>query len=73
MKRLAPVLILAIVLALAAGTAVGYYVLADNDSKGTSAECLILKRDLEKLTYRGEGRGDSRSQSVVDRYNEECR
>lgn len=45
--------------------------------KGSSAECVILRQDVQRLTYSGGG-SDSlsqrdRNQSIVDRYNDECR
>lgn len=54
-----------------AGVAVGYYAIPN--SRGESAECVILSNDLERLTYLGDGSGGAREQSIVNRYNEHCR
>lgn len=68
-----PIIILATVaLAGGAGLGIGRYVVPD-ESKGASGECLILKKDLQDLTYQGAGRGDRSAQGLVDRYDENCR
>ena len=67
--------VLALLLATAilfslAGTTLGYYVIPD--SKGKSADCIILSHDLEGLTY-SPGSNNQRANDVVAKYNAECR
>jgi hypothetical protein len=69
-RALAVVAVAALVFFLA-GMAFGHYVLPR--SKGDTAECIILRQDLTRLTYAGPGGGDERAQTVVDLYNEHCR
>ena len=74
--------VLALVLATAliftlAGTAVGY--MAWRDGRGDTAQCILLRQDLSRLTYHystmGDGAGPARqnAQEVVDAFNEWCR
>ena len=68
--------IVALVLATAlvfslAGTAVGYWVLPEG--KGESASCIILRNQIQGITWAGEGRGDAEATEVVNKYDAECR
>ena len=74
-RILAIVLVTAIV-ALLAGTAIGYYRVPD--SKGPSAECVVVANDLANLTNlnpEGSSVGESppQIQRILDYYDEHCR
>ena len=55
----------------------GYGIPKGKDSKGPTAECIVLKQDVEKLSYLGRivvpKADNERARSVVDRYNANCR
>jgi hypothetical protein len=67
-------IVLTLVLALAIGTAIGRYVVP-NDSKGTSAECMILKNTISDVKYVQSGNSSEQTfyRNLVTRYDNECR
>jgi len=69
-RRSLAVLFATAVLFLLGGTAIGYYVVPD--SKGRSAQCIVLANDLEGLTYNG-GTRSSTASKIVEMYNDHCR
>jgi len=72
-RTLAVVLATAL-LSLSAGTAIGYYVIAD-DEQGKSAQCIILAKDLREFTYVGvpENNVNSNARRILEQYDENCR
>lgn len=73
-SRILIIVLATAILGMSAGIAIGYYVVPD--SKGRSADCIILARDLQKITYSDSPTGGSefrRERSIINQYNEECR